>query len=401
MSSIVTVSQINKYLSIKLKNDIKLRSVTVRGEISDFNVNFRSGHAYFTLKDETSVLRGIMFSRNAGRLGFSPCQGMKVLCTGNIEVYEPGGAYQIIASELFPEGVGEQHRKLSVLKERLRERGVFSQELKKPLPRLPERIALVTSVSSAAVHDVQNILKRRYPLGELYIYPALVQGEAAQKSICAALSLADSGCADVIILARGGGSEEDLAPFNTEQVTLAVFSCKTPIITAIGHETDTTLADYASDRRASTPSAAAEICAEPIETLIAALVSVRNRLDAAYGKFLSGRMSGLDPLRIRLKAAAPQTQLLQAKQELKLLRSRLMPAVSKEFQIKVSGLERIISSLDALSPYKVLERGYTITLKDGEPVTKTDQISAGSEVTIKFSGFTADAVITSVSGDNR
>lgn len=398
MPSILSVSQLNKYLSLKIGGDLKLKGITIRGELSDFKIHYKSGHAYFTLKDETSVLKGVMFARSASRLAFMPQSGMNVLCSGNIEVYEAGGVYQIIATELIPAGIGAKFMQLNAVKDKLAKQGVFSQERKKPLPQLPKKIAVVTSLNGAALQDVLNILRRRYPVGEVMIFAAQVQGDMAHITLANALVQADSSEADVIILARGGGSFEDLMPFNTEEVALAVAGCVTPVISAVGHETDTTLADYAADMRAPTPSAAAELCAPTVELMAQATDSMQFRLQSAFSDSLKLRAEAIENLEMRLRTASPDANILNSIDRLENIDGRLEKAARNIIAAKSAKLEKNAAALSALSPYNVLDRGYTITLKNGMAVTNADQLKENDEVTIRFRDFAVTAKITGFTG---
>lgn len=394
MSSILSVSQLNRYISLKIGGDLKLKNVTVRGELSDFKIHYKSGHAYFSLKDENSLLKGVMFARSAGRLGFMPQSGMSVICSGSIEVYEPSGVYQIIATEMFPAGIGAKFMQLNAVKEKLSKQGIFAAERKKQLPALPKKIAAVTSLGGAALQDVINILKRRYPVGTLEVYSAQVQGEAAAATIAEALKKADASGVDVIILARGGGSFEDLMPFNTEEVALAVAACKTPVISAVGHETDTTLADYAADVRAPTPSAAAEICAPLLENMKAAVDEMLRRLNEAFISDIDGRVARFAEIEKRLENSSPLKDIEKNEKVLDDTLRRLNTSYKKILNCLETRLEKKLAALRAMDPYKVLERGYAITLKNGAAVTKVEQLSEGDEVTIRFKDFAVTAKIT-------
>lgn len=397
MPSILSVSQVNRYISLKLGGDVKLKSITVRGELSDFKIHYKSGHAYFTLKDETSQLRGVMFSRSVQRLGFMPQSGMSVLCSGTIEVYEPNGAYQIIASELFPAGIGAKFMQLNALKQRLTEMGIFAQERKKQLPQLPRRVAVVTSLGGAALQDVLNIMRRRYPVGELEVFPAQVQGETAPEAIVSAVRAADESGADVLILTRGGGSFEDLMPFNSEQVALAVAACRTPVISAVGHETDTTLADYAADVRAPTPSAAAEICAPTAETLISALDVMSARLKNAYEKRIAFLLDRIERTYEYVVAHDPAAEISCKVKQLDDISNKILRNYSVIIASKVSKLDFAAAKLKALDPLAVLERGYSVTMKDGRLISSADDVEAGDEIVVRFCGFTVTAKVSEVS----
>ena len=396
MSSILSVSQLNKYVSLKLGGDVKLKGLTVRGELSEFKIHYKSGHAYFVLKDSTSQIKGVMFSRSVQKLGFMPQSGMSLLCTGNLEVYEPQGSYQIIATELIPAGIGAKFMQLNAVKQKLTEMGVFAEERKKKLPELPKKIAVVTSLNGAALQDVLNIMRRRYPAGEIEIFPAQVQGETAPATITAALKKADSSGADVLILTRGGGSFEDLMPFNTEEVALAVSACKTPIISAVGHETDTTLADHAADMRAPTPSAAAELCAPTTELMLNALDSMTMRLNSAFMQFLTNKNDIVDSLTEAVGRSDPRIEISRKREISESLGKDLQRAMLALISEKQNKLDNICGRLKALDPLSVLERGYSITLKNGQPVTGADDIEIGDDIVIRFKNFSAEAKITAI-----
>ena len=294
MSSVITVSQLNRYLASKLRSDLKLKGIAVKGEISNFNIHYKSGHAYFTVKDSSSALKAVMFSSSVSRLKFVPEDGMSVLVMGNIEVYERDGVYQIIATEIAPLGVGVMHVQLEQTKKKLEKMGVFDVNKKKKIPLVPKKIAVVTSLTAAA------------PVCNIEVYPAQVQGTAAAQTICKALSAADKSGADTIILARGGGSSEDLMVFNDETVALAVYACNTPVISAVGHETDTTLADYAADMRAPTPSAAAEIATPDKADILNAVRLLRQKLDKAMELKLDKAVSQIERCDKLLKLYSPE-----------------------------------------------------------------------------------------------
>ncbi len=415
MPAILSVSDVNRYIAAKLSLDPKLKGVTVRGELYDFKINYKSGHAYFTLKDGNSQLKGIMFASNVKRLAFSPQVGMSVLCSGSVEAYPEGGIYQIKTNEMIPAGIGAQFLKINALKEKLREQGVFSEERKKPLPAMPKKIAAVTSMSGAALRDIINVLSRRYSLAELTVYHAAVQGADAPKSIENALKRADRSGADVIILARGGGSFEDLMPFNSEQVTLAAADCKTPLISAVGHETDTTLVDYAADKRAPTPSAAAEICSPQIESLRSFIDAKDRQLDSAFNRFLEKQGARTQSAKDRLEAHSPYARLSFDIERISALDKRLYPAAEKIFDTahkrvfknamrinaaaekitsrELSRISQLEARLNALSPYNVLERGYAMAFKASRAVSRAAQLEENDEIELVFSDKTVRARI--------
>lgn len=393
MSSILSVSQLNKYVQFKIRSDLKLKGIAVKGEISNFSLHYKSGHAYFSLKDENSVVKCVMFSGNAQKLKFTPENGMKVLVSGNLEVYERDGIYQIIVSDMQPLGIGAVYTGIEQVKEKLKSRGVFEESAKKPVPYFPRKIAVVTSLTGAALQDILNILSRRFPICSVLICPAQVQGVQAADSICAALKKADSCGADTIILARGGGSFEDLMPFNTEAVAMAIFSCCTPLISAVGHETDTTLADYAADLRTPTPSAAAEQATPDISVLFNACRSMRVNLDNAIRKCISDKGVRLSDISSVLNLNSPYKKLDNSLSSISNLQEKLNKLISARVKYETAAFDKYLVQLQALSPFNVLERGYTITTKNGKAVYTAEELNSGDKVEIRFKDSSCGAVI--------
>lgn len=396
MSSVITVSQLNRYLASKLRSDLKLKGIAVKGEISNFNIHYKSGHAYFTVKDSGSALKAVMFSSSVSRLKFVPEDGMSVLVMGNIEVYERDGVYQIIATEIAPLGVGVMHVQLEQTKKKLEKMGVFDVNKKKKIPLVPKKIAVVTSLTAAALQDIIHIAERRYPVCNIEVYPAQVQGTAAAQTICKALSEADKSGADTIILARGGGSSEDLMVFNDEAVALAVYACNTPVISAVGHETDTTLADYAADMRAPTPSAAAEIATPDKADILNAVRLLRQKLDKAMELKLDKAVSQIESCDKLLKLYSPEKRLEQSEKAVCDLEKRLSQIMKRRFEKLSVKLDGYVSSLNMLSPFNILGRGYAIVQKDESVVDSVSMLNVGDEVDIKLSDGSVSAKITFV-----
>lgn len=396
MSSILTVSQINRYISHRLAADVKLKGLAIKGEISNFSLNYRSGHAYFSVKDDTAALRCVMFRTAAERLRFQPENGMAVIAFGNLEVYERDGVYQLVTTELQPLGAGAVALGIEQVKKRLADKGVFDPAAKKQVPLVPKKIAAVTSANGAALQDIINILQRRYPVTELEVFPATVQGETAAVSVASALGRADDSGADTIILARGGGSQEDLMAFNTEQVALAVFDCKTPVISAVGHETDTTLADLAADLRAPTPSAAAELAVPDREQIVSAVELVEKRLLSAMISAEEKRSSKLRELSLRLGKLSPEQRLLRALDRTAALENRLRSYAEQKLIKEEMNLDRCAAQLFALSPFNILDRGYSITSRDGRAVTDSSELAAGDRVVLCFARGSAEAEVKKV-----
>ncbi len=385
MSSVLTVSQLNKYMSFKIKSDLKLKGIAVKGEISDFGIHYKSGHAYFTVKDDRSSIRAVMFASSASRLKFTPENGMSVLVTGNAEIYERDGSCQIIAAEIMPLGAGLLHTQTELIKEKLKKKGIFDESRKKPIPLVPKKIAVVTSLGGAALQDILNIAKRRYPLCTVEIYPALVQGAAAADSVCRALKSADRSGADTIILARGGGSAEDLMPFNSEKTAVAVAECSTPIISAVGHETDTTLADYAADMRAPTPSAAAELATPDMADMKNALSLMNVRLDKAVKARLERMSDRLDRMAVRVRAYSPQRRLESDEKRLEAADDKLRLVMDSRLKLLSMRLDRYAAQIVMLSPFNVLGRGYSMTHKEGRLISSVSEISKGDKVSVRLS----------------
>lgn len=396
MSSVITVSQLNRYIASKIRSDLKLKGVAVKGEISNFNIHYKSGHAYFTVKDSTSALKAVMFSNCVSRLKFVPEDGMSVLVMGNIEVYERDGVYQIIATEIAPLGVGDMHVQLEQTKKRLEKMGVFDLATKKKIPLMPKKIAVVTSLTAAALQDIIHVTERRYPVCSIEVYPAQVQGAAAAQTICKALSAADKSGADTIILARGGGSNEDLMVFNDESVALAVHACNTPVISAVGHETDTTLADYAADMRAPTPSAAAEIATPDKADILNAVSILKQKLDRAMELKIDKAQSQVENCEKLIRLYSPTKRLEQSEKNVCDLEKRLNAIMKRRLEKLSAQLDGYVNSLNMLSPFNVLGRGYAIVQKGDSVADSVSMLAEGDEVNIRLSDGSVAAKIMSV-----
>ena len=302
----MTVSQLNEYMKTLIDSSPVLSNVCIVGEISNFTNHYKTGHLYFTLKDENSLVKAVMFRTYTGKLRFVPKDNMKVLVYGRISVFARDGVYQLYAEDMEQFGVGDLYLKFEELKKKLSALGMFDEEYKKPLPRFPKRIGIITSPEAAAVADMKNILTRRYPLCEIHIYPALVQGPGAPKELCDGIVHFDNDpeC-DCIIIGRGGGSIEDLWAFNDEILAKTIFACKTPVISAVGHETDFTICDFVADRRAPTPSAAAEIAVPDIQDLKHRLTMISSSLKTRMGEIISYKKQYLQNLSERRSLKSP------------------------------------------------------------------------------------------------
>ncbi|NCB52102.1 MAG: exodeoxyribonuclease VII large subunit [Clostridia bacterium] len=382
----VSVTELNNRIKALLDSDPFLGNVCVRGELSNYKV-YPSGHHYFTLKDAESSLRCVMFKSAAGKLRFKPESGMGVAVWGRVAVYPRDGAYQLYCSEMMPEGAGDLQVAFEQLKEKLAKEGLFDEEHKKPLPKYPRRIAVITSSAGAAVHDIIRVLGKRWPSAKVVLLPVRVQGTEAPPEIAGALNYANRyKVADLIITGRGGGSIEDLWAFNDERVARAIFESEIPVISAVGHEPDVTISDYVADLRAATPSNAAELAVPDESELLEALLSTDIRLGQAVRKQIGNYRAGLNDLASRRVIKSPTGFIDQRRMELDGVRTRLASASEAVLAEKMSGYIRLAAKLDALSPLKVLGRGYAIASKEnGEIVREAGQVNTGDYLRLRLS----------------
>lgn len=390
---IVSVSQLNKYIFFRFKEDEQLKKLTVRGEISNFTKNLRSGHCYFTLKDADSSIRAVMFAGYAANLDFAPAAGMSVVVKSDVTVYERDGTYQLLVSAMSLDGVGNSLVAFEQLKNKLEKEGLFEQEHKLPLPDMPRRIGAVTSPTGAAIRDIINIISRRYPVAELIVFPALVQGDEAPSSICKAIETASKADCDVLIVGRGGGSAEDLSCFNAESVVRAVYNCPVPIISAVGHETDFTLCDFAADLRAPTPSAAAELVSPDISAMIQQLDKHQLEIKSAYATFYERREIKLMNLLQRLDYLSPSQRIERMDEHIKRLSKELSKAAQKHLNIAQDRLSMNLALLESLSPLRVFARGYCASYKDGSLISSVKTIKSGDKLDINFSDGKINATV--------
>lgn len=378
---VATVSQINGYVKKILDHNIVLNNVWVKGEISNFKHHY-SGHMYITLKDEGGVLKAVMFKGSAQSLAFEPSDGMKVLARGRVSVYEAGGAYQLYIEEMIPDGVGELYIAYEQLKKRLEEEGLFSPEHKKPIPQFPKSVGVVTASTGAAVRDIINVITRRYPLAEIVLYPAQVQGTGAAQSIVGAIEYFNAaGGVDTLIVGRGGGSIEDLWAFNEEITARAIFNSKIPVISAVGHETDFTIADFVADLRAPTPSAAAEIA-------VPSVIELRNRINTDKNRISQNIAQRIESSRLllkRFKMRTPKDKI----DDYSLRLDALMRSMENSLRMKTMSMKNQLAEkaakLDALSPLQTLSRGYSIpTTEDGSVIRSAEELTEGMEFTLRL-----------------
>ena len=361
-----SVSRVNNYIKRLLDSKPVLNNIWVKGEISNCK-RHSSGHIYLTLKDESSVLKAVMFRGSASTLDFEPVDGTTVIAHGRISVYEAGGSYQLYIEDMVLDGIGDLYREFEKLKAKLQEEGLFDNKFKKPLPKFPKRIGVATAPTGAAVRDIINVITRRYPMAEILIYPTLVQGNGAKESIVCAIEYFDSTKAvDTIIVGRGGGSIEDLWAFNEECVARAIFACKTPIISAVGHETDFTIADFVADFRAPTPSAAAEVSVPSIDELYRLINIYKSRMKNS----VITRNETFRRTLNRLIPRNPQDKINQLSQKLDMRIQTLEQVYRLNINYRKRSLSEKAAKLDALSPLKTLNRGYSIAVNDDGKVLK-------------------------------
>lgn len=395
--AVLTVTQINRYISFKLKEDRNIQSIMVQGEISNFTNHYRTGHLYFTLKDGESSIKAVMFASAASRLKFVPEDGMSVIISGSVSVFERDGVYQLYVNDIQPYGAGAEYIAIEQLKAKLAKDGIFDNAHKRQLPVMPSKIGVVTSKSGAALRDVVNILSRRYPIGELLIVNALVQGSSAADSVCKGIMKAELAGCDVIIVGRGGGSAEDLSAFNSEKVARAVYNSNVPVISAVGHETDYSLTDLAADMRAPTPSAAAELVAPSVDILSSRIDSLMNRAENAALKMIDDYTDRLVSLNSSIMRFSPENRLKLSSEKLDALEKRLQNSASSSFERRKSKLDQLIRTLDSLSPLKVLSRGYSLVYSGQKLINDASMLKNDDEINVRFGNGEASAVVKQIS----
>ena len=397
----VSVTQLTQYIKLLLDRDEILSQVCVRGELSNFKAH-SSGHLYFTLKDEGAVISCVMFRSDAMKLRFRPESGMKVILYGRVSLFPKSGQYQIYVTNMQPDGVGALAVAFEQLKRRLHEEGLFDPAHKKSLPRYPRRVALVTSPTGAAVRDMIRILGHRWPMAEVLICPVRVQGEGAAQEIADMLDYVDKHqLADVIITGRGGGSMEDLWAFNEEVVARAIWRCDIPVISAVGHEPDVTISDYVADVRAATPSNAAELAVRDSEAFQNALHQLQVRMEQAQLQKINRLRQRLDTLSKSRVMRQPDAYLQQQQLYLEMLRQRLEHSGEVLLVKNRQRFERTAAKLDALSPLKVLGRGYAMVTREDCVIRETAQLTPGDVITVSLSDGTAQCTVNTVQRRNK
>lgn len=441
MSDYITISELTQYINLKFERDPYLERVYLTGEISNSARNNPNGHQYFTLKDKDAQIPAVMFKNDYQKSRFKLREGEKVLVIGRISLYKPQGRYQIIIEHMEPDGVGQLYRQYEETKERLSKEGIFNLP-KKPIPLYPKRIAVITSQSGAVIHDIMQNVKRRYPIVQLVLYPVVVQGKASADSVVKSLKRADkSGQFDTIIVGRGGGSFEDLFSFNEESVVRAIVESQTPIISSVGHETDTTLSDFVADKRASTPTEAAVLAtpvladeidrfdryskqlinnwqvylnqkAEQVQRLTASYVFKQperlyteqvQRLDVAKRQLVNNMERNLNQekqrynlIHLKLTNQSPNAIIQREKDSHKQRAERLNNAIGRLLKAKQDNTNNMIYNLDLLSPLKILSRGYALSTKEGSVTKSVDQLTANDLVTVRLSDGEYDATVNEI-----
>ena len=394
---VLSITQLNEYIRGKMDADALLNSVAVRGEISNYKM-YPSGHHYFTLKDEGAALKCVMFKGNALRLRFRPENGMKVIAMGKVSVFPRDGAYQLYCTAMAMDGVGDLYAAFEQLKKKLAAQGLFDPAHKKPLPQYPGTIGIITSSAGAAVHDMLRILNKRYPLSKVRLLPVRVQGAEAPGEIAAAIGYANYyKLADLLIVGRGGGSIEDLWAFNDERVAWAIYQSEIPVISAVGHEPDVTISDFVADLRAATPSNAAELAVPDQDALRQTLDSMNAAMAAALNRQLKSARQHLTMLSQSPALKSPTGYLEQKQKNLELLRGRLVSAQSNQINRKHQHFIALTSKLDAMSPLKVLTRGYAMAQTQGGEVLKSvKQVERGERITVSLSDGKLSATVMDV-----
>lgn len=417
----LTVGALTRYIKYKIDNDEHLKTVFLKGEISNFKMH-STGHMYFSIKDETSKINAIMFSRDAKNVTFEPKEGTKVLVVGRISVYESTGNYQIYVSEMIEDGVGNLYIAFEKLKEKLSKEGLFDDKYKKKIPKMPKKIGIITAPTGAAIKDILSTIKRRYPICETILFPSLVQGDNAKEDIVKNLKIANTYDLDVIILGRGGGSIEDLWPFNEEIVAREIFACKIPIISAVGHEVDFTIADFVADLRAPTPTGAAEMAVPNMIDIINHIKQLTIRLNESLNKKIKLEKINLEKSKNSIVIKNPMIMIDNKKQKIDLIKESVIRILKLKLENNKNKLEKIkqnyilsnpeviykekqnklsnlIEKLELVNPLGVLKRGYSITKQDNKVITKIKDIKKTKPLIIKLQDGDIETEIKNIKED--
>lgn len=383
---VLTVTQLNMYVKSILDSNTVLNDVYIQGEISNFTNHYKSGHLYMSIKDETGIIKAVMFRQYASSLNFTPKSGMKVIVRGRVSLFERDGTYQLYITAMRQAGLGDLQLAYEQLKAKLQKEGLFDTEKKKMLPKIPSRVAVITSPTGAAVQDIFNILKRRFPIVNVIMCPVQVQGElAAPQLIEAVKQVNEKNCADVIIIGRGGGSIEDLWAFNDETLAREIYKSKIPVISAVGHETDFTICDYVADRRAPTPSAAAELAVPDRDDLIIRFDRLKSNLKNSLTRTFKQNELKFESLMNKQCMKNPYFSITVKGQEVDLLENRMIKSFERIYSQSNASFLKVASKLNSLSPTNVLLRGYSVVYKDDKIISSKDDVSKGDKINLNFS----------------
>ena len=393
-----TVSQLNNYVKTMIDSDPCLTYIYVVGEISNFTNHYKTGHFYLTLKDSSCAIKAVMFRSNAARIKFEPQNGMKVICRGRASLFERDGSFQFYIDEMQPDGAGALQVAFEQLCEKLKNEGLFDESHKKPIPKFPERIAVITSPTGAAVQDIKNVISRRCPCVEVVMCPVLVQGDGAAAQLCEAVEKVNElNCADVIIIGRGGGSIEDLWAFNDETLARTIFNSKIPMISAVGHEIDFTVCDFVSDLRAPTPSAGAELAVPDINDVRFMLSRLEGGVLFAYGNRISNLRS-----RVKLSAESyvlknPENYIFALREKLNLDSTKMKSSFSNRLSESREAFAALCAKLDAMSPLATIARGYSVTYVDKKPIKSVDEVNLNDCLNVKLVDGVINCTVNNVS----
>ncbi|MBO5066285.1 MAG: exodeoxyribonuclease VII large subunit [Clostridia bacterium] len=392
--TVYSVTELNNYVKGVLDRDENLKHIFVTGEISNYKAHY-SGHLYMTIKDASAAVKAVMFAGNASRLRFRPENGMKVLILGTISLFPRDGSYQLYIGDMQPDGIGALSIAFEQLKEALAKEGLFSEAYKKPIPHFPQKVGVVTSETGAAVQDIFNVLQRRYPVAEIVLRPAKVQGSGAAEDVAKAIcEFNDLNGADVLIVGRGGGSIEDLWAFNEEVVARAVFNSRIPVISAVGHETDYTICDFVADLRAPTPSAAAELAVPDKIELVSELLSYKRHILELTKKKINEERNKLLYIEQKEVMRNPAARIDEQRRELAYISEKLVNLSSGNLEEQKGRFSALVAKLDALSPLNVISRGFALVECNGKVVTSKNKLSVDDEITLTLSDGVVNARVT-------
>lgn len=395
---VYSVTQLNKYLKMVFEKNTVLFNISIRGEITNFKAHY-TGHLYFTLKDETSCIKCVMFKSYASSLKFNMADGMKVVVTGQVAVYEANGTYQIYCHDIIPEGIGQLYIKYEQLKKKLESEGLFEASHKKKIPYFPNRVGVITSKTGAVIKDIINVSTRRFKNVNLLIYPAATQGVNVPSTVTDGIKLFNKlNNVDVIIIARGGGSFEDLFGFNDESIARAIYDSNIPVISAVGHETDFTICDFVADLRAPTPSAAAELAYPQMSDIISRIDTLKLRCNRALKNVLELKKQRLLQVKSSRLDKVASDKIINGKMQIDICLKKIENSLSLKMEKEKSRYGRIVSSLDAMSPLKTISRGYVVAQNiDGKVISKKEDVALGDNIKITVSDGKIDAKVMEVS----